>query len=447
MNHDGHYGQGKEQILNSAEFKRNLYTIFTTDTAFKLTYLFITLAFLFSLFKLLSRKSANRFQFRFISGIWISINLLVVLVAKHYSFHYLIPAQTFFPLGILVSLMVLAPFPDLGMLPGNSRKIRYAFVSVIGLILAQQEVSASFIFPDQRSPMIQTRLFLDTWKNTPIIMTPDNESSRVEPSIFFGTVYSGKLNHQYFQFLKTIHPNSYLYQIGTKRLLFWDVDVFLPEIFKKQGKVLVYFKNQNPESETGILNDLTILNGKLKLGEYKKLFVNALSDESVYLIEADTALSAKIANASSTIFCDLEKRTDDNTEFVSEDRKFHFKKADELNHDQAYSGNTSVMLNSKIQYGLDCIFPVQPGDFVDVTIWRKSSDHAGTIILAAKDAKLFYTGGESIVNTGPGGWEQIQCRTRIPENYADKTLYFYMLNSGKGTVWLDDVKIKVYPCK
>jgi hypothetical protein len=447
VSHDGHYGQGKEQFVNVSEFKHNLHTIFTTDTTFKLTYLFITLAFLVCLIKFFLRKSPDRFQFRFISGLWVSINLLILLVAKHYSFHYLIPAQTFFPLAILVAYMVFSPFLDLGLYSRNTRAVKSVFALGVLLILAKSSISASFLFPDHRSPMIATEQYLNTWKNTPIIITADNESSRVETSLYFGTVYTGTLNHQYFQFLKTLYPNSYLYQIGSKRFLFWDVEVFLPEMLKKQSKVIVYFKNQDPASEEASMQDLTLLNGKVKLAEYRKIFGNTSTNESVYLIEADTALSAKIASGSNTIFCDLEKRTEDNSQFISEDGQARFLKAEELNHELAYSGNTSVKLDTKTQYGLDCIFPVQSGDFVDITIWRKSTDNSGTIILTAKNANQLYTGGESIINTGPGGWEQIQCRTHIPNTYTEKTAHFYMLYNGKGTAWFDDVRIKVYPCK
>ncbi len=447
LNHDGHYGHGKEQILNTAEFKQNLHTLFATNAAFTAIYAVITFAFGVCLYRLIRKKSADRFQLRFISGIWVSITLLILLVAKHYSFHYLIPAETFFPLGLIVSYMIFSPFLDLGLYSRNTRAVKTIIACALALLLARQNVSAAFLFPDHRNPMLSTQQFLSSWKDTPMIITPGNESSCIETAIYFGTVYSGTMNHPYFQFIKTLFPHSYHYEIGTKRLMFWDVDMFAPEILRKQSKVLVYFKNETLETEIAAMTDISMLNGKVKLGDFKKIFTNPLSDESIYLIDADTALSARIASGSTTIFCNLEKRTDDKTDFIAEDGHTHFKKAEELNHDQYFSGNTCVKLNEKTQYGLDCEFPVQPGDFVDATVWRRSTDNTGTIILSAKNNALFYTGGEAIINNAPGDWQQIQCRTKIPDNYPEKTLFFYMYYTGKGTAWIDDVKITVYPCK
>ena len=131
--HDGYYGAGKEQIINPSTFIINLTGIFLTDFIFTCIYVFITIALVTALVKKIRKKISDR-STRLITGIWVSITFIVLVVAKHCEFYYLVPAEIIFSLGLLVSYKILSGNVEAGFYKKNRKAIIYALAGIWAML-------------------------------------------------------------------------------------------------------------------------------------------------------------------------------------------------------------------------------------------------------------------------------------------------------------------------
>ena len=246
------------------------------------------------------------------------------------------------------------------------------------------------------------------------------------------------------QFEREVHPTSYLYDAEFKKLLSWGRELVIPELFCKYDSVLVYSKGKDSATEKEVMQELTTYNG-LKLGDYKRIFSDTATNENMYVIYTNRILSSRLMESKSSIYCDFEKLTDDNSGYVATDNKHVFSKGNQVSQKEHHSGLNSILLDSKNPYGADMLFNVRPGDFIDITIWRKAASHGGGIVLSASDPEKLYRGDEAVINTAENGWEQIECKCKIPDDYKEPTVHFYLYYPIKGEAYFDDLTISIYP--
>ena len=444
ITHDGIYGHGNARVVNPSAFLQNIGTIFTSDCIFTSIYAFISLAFVIALIKILRKKSNSIYNF-FIIGLWTSISILIMMVAKHYNFYYLIPAQCYFPLGIVVSYKIFSVSLNYTFSWKYKKVYQLSGLFIFIGLLVHQSIGNPFVFKRTKNPVFETIRFLKSYQKIPVIISSLYESSFIEPCLSFGIVYSGNLRHKYFRFITDKYPDTYLYNIVDEKLLKWNLEVMPQEIFQKSSRVLFYFKNETETTQRDIIKKVFASKNETMLVDVKKIFVNDASHESIYLLEADTNIKPmdKVLN-SITVSSDLETLTADKSEFTSTISRLHFAKAIFLNTEVRHSGKNSIKLDKDRPYGLDLELEAHPKDFIDITVWRKSKDQSGLIVIQANDLTKFYETGQAIMKTNDTMWEQIQCRTQIPENYSDSIVKFYLFYPGKNEAYFDDIEIKYY---
>jgi len=441
--HDGHYGQGNKQIINPIEFVSNMGRVFSGDWVFTITYVLLTVTALFSLVRLFRKQTENKIVARFAIGLWLSISFLILLVAKHFSFHYLIPAYVYIPLTVLVILKAFPYFQQWRFYARYRQALPLALVAVFTCVLFIREEKNVFLYPHNRNPMLNTEAFMSSWEGIPVITINEERSAFIGPAIWFGIIYAGDLRNDYFQFIKPFYENWYFYRPESRKLTFWDEDMLIKEVFRKNRKVLVYFIGRPPEEEAAVLNDLTHPDAGKTLASQRQLFNNPETRENIYLLEADTLQLGKQPEAYFHVASDLEKLSDDGLAFSSTNTSFVFQKAAQVTREAHRSGKNSILLNTQDPYGLDLQFEVKPGDIVQATIWRKASDHNGCIILSAKDQAHLYKSGAVTIKK-EGEWDQIQCKAIIPDNFPEKTITMYLYYVGKEEVYFDDVEVTLF---
>ncbi|HTB05831.1 MAG TPA: hypothetical protein VK806_02675, partial [Bacteroidia bacterium] len=445
ITHDGLYGKGAQRITNFHVIKTNLQGLFSTDPVFTLIYLVISTAFIITIINIFKKKKQDGIYSHAIIGIWLFITVLILIVAKHYKFYYIFPAATSLAFGLIVSYHTLS-ISLASFFPSRKNTILYYFAGALSLLTAFHYFLD--VIPDKTAneSLPMSREFIQTKKNIPVIIATEFEAAYIEPSLYFGIVYAGNLAPLYLHFEQKNYPNSYLYKTEPKQLIQWDREAITPELFAKNDSVLVYFKDKEENEEESILQDLITHNG-LKLGSYKKNFESSSPTESIYVIHSNKALASKLFEAKSVFSSDLEKLDSSHLGFMAADGKSVFAKANLLSQKEHHSGINSILLDTKNQFGLDHPLTVKPNYFIDATVWRKSSDNNGSIVLSAPKSDQFYKGGQSIINFAGGGWEQIECKCRIPTNYKDTVLNFYLYYNGNKEVYFDDVSVTVYPMK
>ena len=443
LTHDGLYGTGKEEIVNASLYKQNLHDLFTIDIVFTSLYIFLTGAFILTLINILRKKNTINMYSRAVMGIWTFATLLIFMIAKQLKFYYVFPAGITLTFGLIVADKTFSvSLPSISAF--QKKTILYSLAVLLLIFGARnciKEIMPGFF---TNSTLDATRKFIETKKNMPVIITNEYEAAYIEPSIYLGIAYTGKLSPFYFQFEKKCYPNSYMYRTGQKKLLFWGSELITPEIFRNCDSLLVYFKGSDSQTEESIMVELTTYNG-IPLGAFKKIYTDTTSDESIYKIIDNRALSSELFNVKSVVHCDLEKLTADKSGFLSTDGEHVFAKADELTIAEHHSGTNSILLNTQKQYGLDYEFNAIPGSYIKINAWRKSDDNSGYIVLQSPDYDYFAEASGNVINTDNNGWQEIELTCKVPNSYKYKTLHFYLTYPGKKRAYFDDVTITSYP--
>ena len=112
---NGRYGNGEATIINESTFLSNIRLIFTKDKLFSFAY-FLCLVTLITGWYSKLRKSGIvisaelRKRSRLLLLIFISMNLQILLVAKHYSQYYMIPSFMLASLILMLSALIYAEY-------------------------------------------------------------------------------------------------------------------------------------------------------------------------------------------------------------------------------------------------------------------------------------------------------------------------------------------------
>ncbi|MFI5148506.1 MAG: hypothetical protein ACHQRM_02160 [Bacteroidia bacterium] len=443
--HDGHYGQGQDRVLDPHLFFYNLKVMALSNPPFTIACLVLTAAVVSILFRKVYRKEPFGSGARFLVGAWISFSVLIFFVAKHFSYHYLICAQTFIPAVLLGSVSLLSPFIQVGFIKRYSKALGLMLAFSFLVFTCGRQWYGLRFYKQVQTAMQGTEKFIATQEHIPFITISEDHSCFVEPSVWFGIMYTGALRDSYFTLARAAYPLWNYYLPASKNLFHWDEEVFAADLFRKYPRVMVYFIDRYPEEEKKVMDELCTSPDGVMMGAYHKVWSETFMTEDVFIIDVAADKVPKEQAPRLLITSDLEILSAGGKEFSSSDGLFHFQKGELVNHQEFHSGHNSVRLDAQHQFGLDLNFEVRPGDYVETSVWRKSGDENGAMVLTAKDASRFYGACSSVTKTEANGWSLIKCRVRIPDDYPEKLIYFYLYYTGKKEVYFDDIQIKVIP--
>jgi len=442
--HDGIYGSGKKQVIDPTTFLENLKEVFTHDIVFTSIYLFLTGALILIVRKKVLTNNANKAILRIAAGLWVSTTLLILLVAKHYASHYLIPAEIFFSLAIVVSWLIIFPSFEFDQITKRQKRI---VVTVGGLMIglvAFQQISYAGTFIAQKASMTEACNVIKKHKDIPVISCRANQSASIQASICFGFEWAGSLKYKYYAYAKEQYPNSYYYHHDRKTIDYWQEEVPILEIIAKNSKVLVYDIGDQPEAEKDMLQHFCIAGDTIRVAKYEQIYSDAETKEHIYLLESDTALAAKQFIPKIISICDFETPLQEKDGQATEEKSYNIN-AHTLTRKGAHSGTNALLLTQAYPDGAEIEFTVSPGDFVNARVWRKATNHLGGISYDLCDGTGSEISSLVVCNHGSDGWEQISCRIRIPRDSLSKRLRLKLTYPLPGEALFDDFSILIYP--
>lgn len=442
--HTGYYGKGDKGIINPHEFLIHLGDIFKEDFYFTSIYILMSIALLIAVIKRKQTLQENKVYMRLLGGIWVSSTFLILLVAKHYSFHYLIAANVCFPLAIAGLYKVFSNLPKLRILQNKSVQavLFYSILTFLTII----HLKKSFDYLSYHYSYV-TSNFLNTHINEPIIISSDFECARIESALDFGATYTAGCRYIYFGFLKKIYPCSYLYKQHADMVTHWDEIAYTPELFTKYSRFLVYFYHNDRVQRDSVLYDFCNWQHTIKLGDSKLIYASPETDEYIYeLSDFQNTSKTLLSNYTQTDF-NFEKFTPDKSKFISTDGRDSLVVANPLSNKEHHSGNTSFLLNHESQYSYVYPVKVKPGYIVDVSVWRKSDEYKSNIVFTSRTNPDFYNSGQAVIDSNANGWKQIEYKCLAPASLKDSTIVFYLYYYGNSCAYFDDLSIKVYPMK
>ena len=150
------------------------------------------------------------------------------------------------------------------------------------------------------------------------------------------------------------------------------------------------------------------------------------------------------------ISCNAEKRTDDGRFFTGNKPDYLFSGGKQQTDKEAHSGNFSVLTSNKHRFALDHkIKGVGPDMHFKMSVWRKSKNNSGVLVVADKTAKRLYEASGRVVEKGKDGWEKLEDDFFTPPNFSNEDIKVYCWSKDGDSVYFDDIKIehiqKKYP--
>jgi len=151
------------------------------------------------------------------------------------------------------------------------------------------------------------------------------------------------------------------------------------------------------------------------------------------------------------ITCSAENRTPNKKTFVAKNDSLHLFSGGVRQTDlEAHSGNYSAMTSKKNHYVFSVTLKnIGPDAFFKASVWRKSKNNIGRLVVADTTAVRLYEVTDKPVQKGKNGWEKLELEFFTPPNFLNEKIKIYCWNNTNDTAFFDDITIvetqKVHP--
>ncbi len=442
--HTGMYGSGEAKIVDVNAFKWDLWYMFRDDLPFTISCLLMLSTILFLTF-------AGKFKFRFwkenaslrlLMGIFLVTVVCILIVAKHFKYHYLIPADSLMMLGAYLSLRLTFPSTSKGFHLLRNKTIQIVGVVLIIGLCSFIDIDRYDFYENFKNPKSETASVMAKYKNVPrLYMTYEYYFAEVPPALYFGTCYAGTTRFEYYAKLKKLYPKSYFYSIVDNEFHQWGSTFELSDLVNKNKQTLVSFYVNDTTIVEQSLAVLRQLNRGNKVIDLKRVYVNTTTGERLYEMNRIGEMKT-IPDSALVTICDVEKILDGS--LISNDESLHFQGIEAKTNKEKHSGSASLELTNTIQFGMGFEIKVNVGDHFEISAWRKSAEGRGVLVVTGMNGK-FYKSSSSVVEQGENGWEKIRMSVDIPSDYIGGSLKGYAWNEGeKSSIYFDDLTIVQY---
>jgi len=143
-----------------------------------------------------------------------------------------------------------------------------------------------------------------------------------------------------------------------------------------------------------------------------------------------------------SIYSDLEVLSNDGKGFLANnDSTFEFNSGKQQTTLHSRSGKYSAYSTPKSAFVLSINFPhVYRDSYIDVSVWKKGTK--AHLVCVLTGTTQYYT-TDKTVETDENGWEKLNLRFHVPPINEYYELKFYLWNSGKDTVYYDDITLSI----
>lgn len=230
----GHYGEGEATVINPNEFFEHLGLIFKKDTFFLVTYAATIVAVILGLSKrkLISTDESKQKQFKMLILVFIAVTIQILIVAKQYRQHYMIPAfmLSIFSLSLCASL--LASF-------FNSMKIIYGRIVIFVLIVGWGTYQVLFnydlgSFQKNEAAKID-KMLREDFEGRFVVST--FATAGKQPALAFGVSYAGSQTDRYRTMLCELQQNHIFYN-PWKKIFYSISNESIKEALVREKKII-----------------------------------------------------------------------------------------------------------------------------------------------------------------------------------------------------------------
>ncbi len=437
--HTDRYGKGEEGFVDVDSFFTNLGRTFNEDNV--LTSGFgLALLVIFAGFLGIRKIDIKSKAFRLLISIMTASVLMILLVAKHYSFHYLLPVQM-----CMVTIWMLVIVLWFGSDESIFKKTAGILCTAIVLCLLLYRTLYFYIYsPDRYAVSSSSLVEAVTFDNDiPRIIGAanfHNHCALPEMALRFGLVYSGAPGPMYSRILKEKYPDTYYFNPHKGTPDHWLTFIGLEELWKKSKAyyLLSWVDDQVPLKQ--IQASLKSLAGNEFEYSIEPIFENEWTKEIFYRIDHNIPADS-IPSYEHLFSCGFETKAEEF--FVCQD-SIKLQSAKLQTTELVRSGEYAVELKEKNNYALETMINVKAGELYKCNVWIHGEDNL-SIIATNEDPQKLYKGSANVVGQDDEGWKHISLVLKIPAKMHNESMKLYCYKPGKGIVYLDDFEVLKIP--
>ncbi|MCF8358797.1 MAG: hypothetical protein K9H26_08575 [Prolixibacteraceae bacterium] len=436
FSHTGKYGSGEEAIIDWPVYFVSLKKLLFEEIPFLINILLLV----FGWWLVVIKKQIDAGLRRILLGLSVATLTGILVVARHYSFHYLIP--------VYVISMPLQVFFLYSYLQKNHKHINltkyYWLVGLVILFVFVRIVIKYHFYPGMKTPVVKTVKVIENEKLGPfIIMSHTSKGTAfIEPALNFGLAYSGTtMRKEYRQIISKNYPENYLWNIRNG-FFDWTGNQLVYELFSKHKTLFIYNRLNNCELAFTEIVKLLDNHSLINFVDVEKVYTNSVSGEVIVKVENDTAVIRNFLKPVKTVHVTMEKRTTDGKQFVDESGEELFDGGISQSAINVYEGDYSIMLTSLHKFGLKTELFVKPNEMFRLEAWQKSSSGSGAVFVAsAPDSKYFYKTSHQKMKD-QDNWFRDEFFFQVPRDYKYPSVNCYLYLPEGDTVWVDELKVE-----
>lgn len=279
--HTGQYGTGEAKLFDAAVFFQSIGKMMTKELAFTVHVLLIPFGWI-----VIIRRKIRGLLFRLYLALTIATFLQIIVVARHYSFHYLMPV---FVLAMpLQGIFWLKIFKDKieSWSPWFVRSIVILMVVVVfGRLIIRNHFLPGIVNPvEKTTEVIQKEL-----PGNYIILTDFNSGmALVGPALKFGYSYCGPTAKiRYANVLKSVFTKNYYWNIR-EGFTNWQGNLSAPDVFLAHKNVYLYANAGDCSVSRQKIEEMVQLTGMSGFLQMKPVFQNKITGEIILEAQVDT---------------------------------------------------------------------------------------------------------------------------------------------------------------
>ncbi|MFZ1320178.1 MAG: hypothetical protein WAT71_01345 [Ignavibacteria bacterium] len=281
---EGKHGKGAANVINTASFSKNLFTIFKTDILFTISYFTLLITYSIVLYKKHIKKSAESIfktpvLYRLLAGILTAMTLQLIIVSKHYAQYYMIPSFMLTVSGFYISYLVIFEIAGERFRTVKTKVIYIFSSSVLVMIISYQIISSYYEGTEQKNDAYSIVNFIEEKYPTSLII-PSFGSANKEAPLAFASMYAGSMKATYKNLLgEQLNSDLFFNQWINE---FYILSEEKNPLNNLTGNKKIYLQLNKYGSIEEFANKLSELTGKKNIS-YNVIFTNAKM-ESVYEI-------------------------------------------------------------------------------------------------------------------------------------------------------------------
>ncbi|MDP2890492.1 MAG: hypothetical protein Q8P34_16190 [Bacteroidota bacterium] len=435
--HTGQYGSGEQKLFDATIFFQSIRMMVLKELPFTLHLLLLPVGW----FVIVKRKITGSLK-RLFLGITLATVFQVIIVARHYGFHYLMPVfALFMPLhGYFWIQFFREKIATL-----SSRTFSLMMILLVLGVFARLIIRNNFDKGITNSVEKTSQMVKSELKGKYIVLSDfNNGAAFIEPALKFGYSYSGNsMKKRYAEILASVYPENYLWNIRDG-FTNWTGSYLSTDIFSMNDQIFIYANTGNCEVSMRKISEMIDLAGISGFVNLKNVCQNEKRGEVIALAIVDTAMIRKHSQPKLMIETSMEGLSEDGELIKSSVEEYSFRGGQLRTNQFARSGNSSILLTTANQFGLNISIPVSQGKRFKVEFWQRSSDQKQTLVVAsATKSDVFYKTSFQGENNS-GEWTRSELNVTLPENYPDANLQFYLWSPASDSVWVDDFRLTVF---